>query len=60
MSGHWVLQKYCYAGASIIAKQEKVDHAVCIYALSIHDLGQFYQTLATFPVGNLIPKRKWT
>lgn len=47
-----------YEGESTIAKQEKVDSAVSIYALSIHDLGQFCQTLNNFPVGNLSPKRK--
>lgn len=45
-------------GESTIAEREKVDSAVSIYALSIHDLKQFCQALNNFPVGNLSPKRK--
>lgn len=48
---------YC-EGESTIVEQENVDGAVNIYALSIHDLEQFCQTLNNFPVGNLSPKRK--
>lgn len=47
-----------YEEEATITKQEKVDSAVSIYALSIHDLGLFCQTLNNFPVGNLSPKRK--